>query len=943
MRDTWSSKRTVRLIATVGLGFSVMMTAGCPLLLPALTAEAGPDQTVGIGGAVVLEGAASGGSAPYTYQWSPATGLSSATAAQPTLTATAVGVHTYTLTVTDSAGATATDTVTVTVTTTNPPVVANAGPDLTGAVGLPVTLQGSATGGNNVYGYSWAPTTGLSNPAVAQPTFTPTAGGTVTFTLTVTDGEGATATDTVDVVVSTATVLQSLTWAADYSSGGYAVVAVFNQALDRNSGGTLTNYQVSGTTTNPSSATVGADDKTVTLVFTTPLAITSTFDLSVGGGLLDASGNGVAAITNQAAATNTADTTVPTASSIQWGANYSGSYQVLIVFSEAVDRTSAETRSAYRVNGTTLIAESATVGSDGKTVTIVFDGIPLSTNSGLDLSVGNTVKDINGNGAVHVLNQAVAANPADTTAPTIAAIRHAANFTGGGYQVDVEFSEAMSRAAVENTAGYRISGTTTTPGSAVLGTDGRTVSLNFQIPLSTTNQLDVSVGNTVKDINGQTLSAQTNQAIVAGPDTTAPTVSSATWAANLTSAGYQIQVVFGESMDQTSVETEANWRINGTTTAPSSATLGTDGKTVTLTFAIALASTRTLDISVGNAINDINGNALTLLSGQSILANGADTTAPTVSTRVWGNGQTTYQAIVTFNESMDATSATTLSNYTLAGNGGADSRNPTAAGLATNGKTVTLSFGTTTAGFKIGDTLTVTANVKDINGQATTSTAAVAVAANGSDTTVPTVSTRQWGANFAGPGYQVQVIFNEVMNKTTAETVANYRIGGADTVAATAALGADGRTVTLTFTGIAGGLSSADVLDVSVGNSVNDINAQTAAESLNQAVAANAGDTTSPTIVSTTEPVGGQVNVEFSEVLDNSTIAVGDFTDIKDGAGLKDAVADGVTLQVDGKTVVVTHTGDIDTGDNASIDVATIDDVNGQTITAVDDQVVPTP
>jgi hypothetical protein len=68
-----------------------------------------PDTTVAIGGSPT----ASGGAGPYTYLWSPATGLDDATAANPNATVTST--TTYTVTVTDANGCTATASVVVNV------------------------------------------------------------------------------------------------------------------------------------------------------------------------------------------------------------------------------------------------------------------------------------------------------------------------------------------------------------------------------------------------------------------------------------------------------------------------------------------------------------------------------------------------------------------------------------------------------------------------------------------------------------------------------------------------------------------------------------------------------------------------------------------------------------------------------------------------------------
>ena len=163
----------------------------------AVAAEAGPDTTIASGGSTILQGSASGGVSPYSYSWSPTAGLSDASAPQPVASPTST--TTYTLTVTDDYGQTDTDTVTVTMATV---VVAEAGPDKTIASGGSALLQGSASGGVSPYSYSWTPTTGLDDPAEAQPTATPAT--TTTYTLTVTDDLGQTDSDTVTVTVAAA-------------------------------------------------------------------------------------------------------------------------------------------------------------------------------------------------------------------------------------------------------------------------------------------------------------------------------------------------------------------------------------------------------------------------------------------------------------------------------------------------------------------------------------------------------------------------------------------------------------------------------------------------------------------------------------------------------------------------------------------------------------------
>jgi hypothetical protein len=108
-----ASWQAVPLVAICGA--VAVLCAGAGVGQAALIAEAGPDKTVALGWDVMLEGSASGGAPPYTYSWSPATGLTDPDAAQPT--ASPAATTSYTLTVTDSSltPVVATDTVTVTV------------------------------------------------------------------------------------------------------------------------------------------------------------------------------------------------------------------------------------------------------------------------------------------------------------------------------------------------------------------------------------------------------------------------------------------------------------------------------------------------------------------------------------------------------------------------------------------------------------------------------------------------------------------------------------------------------------------------------------------------------------------------------------------------------------------------------------------------------------
>jgi hypothetical protein len=173
-------------------------------------ADAGPDQSVGEGVLVTLDGSASAdpNGTALAYQWSqllgPAVALSSTTAAMPSFTAPDVGlagaVLTFQLVVSDGSFPSAPDTVQVTINYLNQAPVASAGPDQTASEGQLVQLDGSASsdGDGNPLSFAWVqiggPPVTLSDAGVATPSFTAPAVATngtpqtLAFELTVGDG-----------------------------------------------------------------------------------------------------------------------------------------------------------------------------------------------------------------------------------------------------------------------------------------------------------------------------------------------------------------------------------------------------------------------------------------------------------------------------------------------------------------------------------------------------------------------------------------------------------------------------------------------------------------------------------------------------------------------------------------------------------------------------------
>jgi gliding motility-associated-like protein len=123
------------------------------------------------------------------YTWSPVTGLSNPTIANPV--ATPISTTEYFVTGTAANGCTATDSVTIALDPA-PNVIASPDTMICGTIGIHLNATGAS-------GYSWFPATGLNNPFIANPVASPT--NSIQYIVTGTNLIGCSATDTVNIAI----------------------------------------------------------------------------------------------------------------------------------------------------------------------------------------------------------------------------------------------------------------------------------------------------------------------------------------------------------------------------------------------------------------------------------------------------------------------------------------------------------------------------------------------------------------------------------------------------------------------------------------------------------------------------------------------------------------------------------------------------------------------
>lgn len=196
---TTAGTYTARVTVTDSQQVSVSASTGVITVRSTLVASAGAALTSGDAPLLVtLSGSATGGQAPYSYQWSFGDGGTSTTQ-NPSHTYVTSGSYNAVLTVSDAAGATARATAGISV-AADPSVTVGASP-IAGDSPLTVVFTGSVTAGTAPFTYAWDFGDGVT-AGVQNPTHVYTATGVYTARVTITDASGHSATASVVTTVN---------------------------------------------------------------------------------------------------------------------------------------------------------------------------------------------------------------------------------------------------------------------------------------------------------------------------------------------------------------------------------------------------------------------------------------------------------------------------------------------------------------------------------------------------------------------------------------------------------------------------------------------------------------------------------------------------------------------------------------------------------------------
>ena len=451
---------------------------------------------------------------------------------------------------------------------------------------------------------------------------------------------------------------------------GATLVLTYNEALDEDSvpAGSAFTVRVAGaravlSRTNP----VDVDDRAVTLTLASVVAhgdtVTVSYTAPRNNPVRDTVGNAAANLSNQAVSNITPEMTPPALAATN-PTTVNGATLVL-TYNEALDQGSVPAASAFTVSAAGSRVRVENVAIDDRAVTLT---LASAVAHGDTVTVSYTapatdpIRDVVGNAAANLSNQAVTNVTDDTTAPLLRTATITDEMLVMRYDEALDENSvpaasafevwvAGARVSVENVA---IDGRAVRLTLASASAHGDTVSV-YYAPSSTDPIRDLA-GNAAAKVGHRVVTNNTPEP----SDTTAPALRSAT----MTNA--TLVLAYNEALDQDSVPAASAFtvRVAGSTVTVTS--VAVDGTKVKLTLASASAHGDAVTVSYAapsaNPIRDPAGNKAANLSSRAVTNDTpeqGDTTAPTLSSASITDDRIT----LTYDEPLDENSVPAASAF----------------------------------------------------------------------------------------------------------------------------------------------------------------------------------------------------------------------------------------------------------------------------------------
>jgi methionine-rich copper-binding protein CopC len=400
----------------------------------------------------------------------------------------------------------------------------------------------------------------------------------------------------------------------------------------------------------PATVTVSPNGLIATLTPTAPLLPSTYYNLYFCG-YTDIAGNSGNCYNSYFFTGTTAVTTPTTVTAINPSNNQTGvpiNAEVTAVMSNNIDPTTVTTSSITVMQGSTPIAGTVTLASNGLSLTFVPNS-PLTVSTPYNVSVGG-FNDIDGNAVTPFTSKfttgttgyASGSFTVVSTSPSIGATNVSVNspvaFTMSNLINAASVNTYSVEVCIGNCAGEYVAGSFSVSGNTVTFTPLTPYPANQVMGMEVYGLTD-EAGNAVYNQIGTFTTANT-------VSTTPPTVtiSPANGATNI-GLNTQIVLTFSESINPSTITSNTLALFNGDTSINYNYSISLDNRTIVVNYnGSTLPSGATITVELTSGIQDLSGNPLANTSSQFTLTTVLNGYAPSVIEMRPGNGATNVPA-----------------------------------------------------------------------------------------------------------------------------------------------------------------------------------------------------------------------------------------------------------------------------------------------------------